>query len=72
MDVESVNGYVRPLVTLAFTSCFCYLAIMGTITPDVFVPTVTMVIGFWFRARDDAKEDKQVINQIKTLKEKTK
>lgn len=68
MDPESLNGYVRPAVTIAFTACFCYLAVMGTITPDVFVPTVTMVLIYWFKSRDDAKKDEQIIAQIKEVK----
>jgi hypothetical protein len=65
---ETVDSYVRPFVTIAFTLVFCYLAIIGKIGPDVFVPTVTMVLIYWFKSRDEAKKDEQVIAQIKEAK----
>jgi hypothetical protein len=65
---ETIDSYVRPFVTVAFTLVFCYLAIMGTISADVFVPTVTMVLIYWFKSRDEAKKDEQVIAQIKEAK----
>jgi len=68
MDAETLNGYVRPAVTIAFTGVFCYLAVIGTITPDVFVPTVTMVLIYWFKSRDELKQGEQIIAQIKEAK----
>jgi hypothetical protein len=68
MESEQLNGYVRPAVTIAFTGTFCYLSIIGTITPDVFVPTVTMVLIYWFKSRDEQKQGEQIIAQIKEAK----
>jgi hypothetical protein len=65
---EIVDAYVRPFVTVSLTLVFCYLAVMGDITADVFVPTVTMVLIYWFKSRDDEKKSEQVIAQIKESK----
>jgi hypothetical protein len=36
------------LMTVAFTVTTCYLAWIGQIPTDQFVPMVTMIVGFYF------------------------
>jgi len=68
VDSETLNGYVRPAVTIAFTAVFCYLAVIDKISSEVFVPTVTMVLVYWFKSRDEQKAGEQIIAQIKESK----
>lgn len=56
---EKLNGYVRPLVTIAFTAVIVYGFIAGTIKPGEFFPFATGVIVYWFKTRDEAKKNGQ-------------
>lgn len=53
--IERLNGAVRPIVTLGLAGTFCYLAIIGTVPVEAFVSTVSMVFGFWYMQRQQAK-----------------
>lgn len=44
---------VRPLVTLMFGVTFCWLTYVKIIPVEAFIATATMVLQWWFRARDD-------------------
>lgn len=39
---------IKSIVTLSLTSVFCYLAVVGTVTADIFMTIFTVVIGFYF------------------------
>lgn len=53
---EILSSYVRPAVTVAFTAAFIYGFLSGAIGADVFTSTATMVIVYWFKARDEEKK----------------
>ena len=51
---------VKSLVTLALTLVFCYLAIVGNLTPE-FMTVYTTVIAFYFgtqKVKDYEKDEK--------------
>jgi hypothetical protein len=54
--VELINAVVRPAVTLTFAAAVVYGFIVGTIGGDTFMAIVSMVLGFWFRDRQEVKE----------------
>lgn len=56
MNEQKFSGYVRPVVTLAFTMAFCLGFWFKMIGADVFVSTATMVIVYWFKSREDKKQ----------------
>ena len=39
---------VKSIVTILLTIVFCILAVMGTITAELFMAIFTVVIGFYF------------------------
>ena len=50
---------IKSIVTLITTLVFCYLAIIGVITAEIFMTVFTMIISFYFgtqAARDNSKE----------------
>ena len=50
---------IKSIVTLITTIVFCYLAIIGVITAEIFMTVFTMIISFYFgtqAARDNSKE----------------
>ena len=53
---EIVSSYVRPAITVAFTGAFIYGFMVDVIGSDVFTSTATMVIVYWFKARDEEKK----------------
>lgn len=52
---------IKSIVTICLTGVFCYLGIIGKITPEVFAGSFTTVIAFYFGTQ-----------QSKTLKEEDK
>ena len=48
--VRSILGKttIQAVLALGLTSVFCYLAIVGTVPPDVFGVQVATVIAFYF------------------------
>lgn len=65
---ESLNDWVRPIITLSLTAVFCYGFLASMITADVFVPTAVSILTWWFKSRDEEKKTAQVIEQIKESK----
>lgn len=51
--VEAVEKLTRPTCTIILVMTMCYLAVRSgiTLSPDQFLPVVTMVLGFWFGQR---------------------
>lgn len=46
---------VKTIVTLLLTFVFCYLAIVGAVTPELFMSIFTMIIGFYFGTQNEKK-----------------
>jgi hypothetical protein len=53
--IDLLNGAVRPIVTLGLAATFCYLALAGEVPIEAFVSTVSLILGFWFMQRQQAK-----------------
>lgn len=51
---------VKSLVTLALTAAFVYLAVVGKITPDMFMTIFTVVIAFYFGTQAKKNESTTV------------
>lgn len=62
---ESLNDWVRPIITLSLTAVFCYGFVVNMITAEVFVPTAVSILTWWFKSRDEEKKTAQTIEQIK-------
>ncbi len=39
---------IKSIVTLITTGVFCFLAITGAISPEIFMTVFTMIISFYF------------------------
>jgi hypothetical protein len=48
---------VKSFISLAMTFVFCYLAIVGVITAELFLPIFTTVIAFYFGTQYQKKQD---------------
>ena len=46
---------VKTVIAIILTVIFSYMAIIGQITPEVFMPIFSMIIAFYFS--DDNKKD---------------
>ena len=53
---ETLNGYVRPAITVMAMLGIMYGFFVGTISSEVFVPFSTGIVVWWFKARDDKKQ----------------
>lgn len=62
---ESLNDWVRPIITLSLTAVFCYGFLAEMITAEVFVPTAVSILTWWFKSRDEEKKTAQTIETIK-------
>ena len=49
--IEAMNAVTRPLVTVGLVGALIYGFLIGRIGGEQFFTVVTMVIGFWFGAR---------------------
>lgn len=50
---------IKSIITIMTALVFCYLSIIGIITPEIFMTVFTMIISFYFgtqAARDNSKE----------------
>ncbi len=50
--VQALNGAVRPVVAFSLAAALIFLSVRGDVAAAEFVPIVTFVLGYWFRARD--------------------
>lgn len=48
MDIIKRLLTVKSIVTLALTGVFCYLAVAGVITAELFMTVFTVVVSFYF------------------------
>lgn len=39
---------IKSIVTLLVTGIFCYLSVIGTISPELFMSIFTVIIAFYF------------------------
>jgi hypothetical protein len=53
--IESLNNAVRPLVTMLFAAAIVYGFIVSLISGETFLTIASVVIGFWFREREEVK-----------------
>lgn len=49
---------VKSILTIALTAVFCYLAVIGTITAELFLPIFTMIVSFYFGTQKE-KNDRE-------------
>ena len=47
---------VKSIISLALTFVFCYLAIVGIIAAELFIPIFTTVIAFYFGTQYQKKQ----------------
>ena len=47
---------VKSIVTLFLTGVFCYLSIVGTISPELFMSVFAVVIAFYFGTQASKKQ----------------
>lgn len=52
---------VKSIVTLVLTGVFAYLAIIGKVSPEMFITIFTVIIGFYFgtQAQKNTEEKKE-------------
>lgn len=48
---------VKSMISLLLTLVFCYLAIVGVITAELFLPIFTTVIAFYFGTQIEKKNN---------------
>lgn len=65
--IEAINAVVRPLVTVLLTAGLLWGFVYDKVGADVFVSIVAVVIGFWFRERQDKHEQKALLKDQKEL-----
>ncbi|MBO5843442.1 MAG: hypothetical protein J6Q96_01080 [Bacteroidales bacterium] len=46
---------IKSIVTILTTGVFCYLSIVGKISPELFMAIFTMIIGFYFGTQNEKK-----------------
>lgn len=70
---DYIRSPVRPLVTLAFAGTLCYLAIIGIISTEAFLPIVALVFNWWFNERRDQHQAEAMKESVKdSVKESVK
>ena len=54
--IEAIRSLVRPIVTFGVVAALIYGFVAKLIATDVFLPVVTVIIGFWFAERTAEKK----------------
>ena len=54
---------VKSIMTLLMTIVFCYLAIVGVITAELFLPIFTTIVAFYFGTQYQKQEKKENENE---------
>lgn len=62
--VDDINRLVRPVLAFWFGAAVLFFTYMAYLTPDAFLAIAGMVIGFFFRGRDDEKRDEKREDRI--------
>ena len=50
---------IKSIVTILLTIVFCYLSIIGSITPQLFMTIFVVVIGFYFGSQTEKKNNEK-------------
>ncbi len=50
---------VKSILTLLTTLVFCYLSIIGKITPEMFLTIFTIIVGFYFGVQSNKNNQTQ-------------
>lgn len=59
-SIDAINAIVRPAVTLMLVIGLVWGFVSEKVGADVFVGIVGIVIGFWFREREEKKVEKEI------------
>ena len=54
--MEAIRSLVRPVVTFLFVVGYLYMALMGIKPPEAYTATMSMILVFYFKSRDEAKK----------------
>ena len=54
---------VKSIMTLLMTIVFCYFAIVGVITAELFLPIFTTIVAFYFGTQYQKQEKKENENE---------
>ena len=49
---------IKSIISIIMTSVFCYLAIIGVVSAELFVPIYTTIIAFYFGTQVEKKNQK--------------
>lgn len=66
---EGLNQSVRPFLAYAFGIAVIAFTYLAYLTPDAFLAIAGMVIGFFFRGRDEEKTERRLEQQQAQLVE---
>lgn len=50
---------IKSIISLLMTGVFCYLAIVGIVTAELFVPIFTTIIAFYFGTQIEKKHNQE-------------
>lgn len=53
---DAIQGVTRPVVTIALTVVLCIGFLRGQVSGDAFLSVVGIIIAFWFKDREAAKD----------------
>lgn len=65
---ERANSAVRHVVTLLFAGAVVYGFSKETISSDAFLGIAGVVIAWWFRSRDDDKQQKAIVATVEATR----
>lgn len=60
---DAMNRMVRPISAYLFAMGILYFTYTGYLTPDAFLGIAALVIGFFFRGRDDEKREERMVHE---------
>lgn len=49
---------IKSIISIIMTVVFCYLAVVGVVSADLFVPIYTTIIAFYFGTQVEKKNQK--------------
>ena len=62
-----IRSPVRPLATVGLVGTLCYMAVIGQIATEAFIPLVYLVLEWWFKERS---EQHKVAAEVKVVEAK--
>ncbi len=64
---------LKSIITIILVLVFSFLTIVGKVTPDQFLPILTMIITFYFAKKDNSAENNaEKLNSAEQTAEKNK